>query len=355
MKRICIIVPTMLGGGMERSMSELANYFVQRGIEVHLVFFLEHDLFYYVHNDIKVHFPDFPYGTDVLSKFVFRLKMFFFQRKILKRIKPDAVLSVPQGYSDLTILASIGLGVPVFVSIRNNPLKKLPWYRFVLRKFLYPIAAGIVAQTDVAKKSLVRFNDNVKVIPNPVRNLMAYPKNIQAKVVLNVGRLVNGKNQKSLIEIFSKTNNEGWELWLVGEGPMKHYLESCISERGLESKVFLKGQVKNIDEILGQSDIFAFTSLSEGYPNSLLEAKAYPLPCISYNCVAGPSDIINDGYDGFLISVGDKQEYLTKLQKLMDDESMRNLFKERGIKTRETNRPEVLGEEYLNFLLSDFK
>src|SRR5690606_19998731 len=143
------------------------------------------------------------------------------------------------------------------------------------RKLLFPWAAGIVAQTEIARKYLQSYNKNVRVIPNSVKNLVKYPKLVDKNVILNIGRIEPGKNIIGLIEIFQKTDNEGWELWIVGDGTQRRELEILVKDLKIDDKVKFKGEIKNIDQIMGQADIFAFTSLSEGFPNSLLEAKCY--------------------------------------------------------------------------------
>lgn len=352
-KIICLVIPTFLVGGMERALSELANYFSMSGIQVHVVFLIRHQPFYDINKGIKLYFPDFKYGKSSVSKIIFRLRTIFFQRKIIRQISPDVVFSIPQGYNNLTILALLGSEIPVYVSVRNSPVKKISLLRRILRKVIYPFAAGIVAQTKVAQEILKSYNKNIKVIPNSVKSIKAYPKTVNKCVILNVGRLERGKNQMELIEIFSKIDNEGWELWFVGEGPMREELEKRINGLKLNDKVFLKGQLKNIDEIMGQTDIFAFTSLSEGFPNSLLEAKAYPLACIAFDCVAGPRDIIENNVDGFLVEVGDVQEYTNKLGLLMRDRQLRDKFKERGVITRRKHLIDKIGNEYLEFFFRD--
>ena len=63
----------------------------------------------------------------------------------------------------------------------------------------------------------------------------------------------------------------------------------------------------------------------------LIEAMSFGIPCVSFDCNYGPSDIIKDGEDGFLIKNGDEKDFAQKLQELMIDE---NLRKEMGEKAR---------------------
>src|SRR5690606_16691843 len=109
-------------------------------------------------------------------------------------------------------------------------------------------------------------------------------------IILNVGRLVSEKNQTELIEIFSQSNYENWILKIVGNGPLKLRLEKRTAELGLEQHVQIIEFTESIDEYFSEADIFAFTSISEGFPNALAEAMAHGIACISFDCPTGPSD-----------------------------------------------------------------
>jgi glycosyltransferase involved in cell wall biosynthesis len=67
-----------------------------------------------------------------------------------------------------------------------------------------------------------------------------------------------------------------------------------------KDKVFLEGEQKEIDPWYHRAKLFAFTSSSEGYPNVVGEALSAGLPVVAYDCIAGPSDMIDDGKTGIL-------------------------------------------------------
>ena len=58
------------------------------------------------------------------------------------------------------------------------------------------------------------------------------------------------------------------------------------------------GAVDDVDKWLARASIFAFSSISEGFPNALIEAMAAGLPCVSFDCDAGPRDIIKNKING---------------------------------------------------------
>ncbi len=349
-KKICLVIPTFVGGGMERVMSELANYFNSKGHEIHILFLVRHKPFYKIEEGIKYYFPKGIYKKDTSFRPFYWIGILGYLRKQIKKINPDVVFSIPQDYSNLSIIALIGTGIPVYISDRNSPNLKISFVMNIFRKICYPFAKGIIAQTSYAKQVMLERgikNKNIIVIPNPIKNISNYPKDLSTKkVILNIGRLVFEKNQKELIDIFSEINDSNWELHIIGDGPLKRELNEQILSLGMQNYIKILKPVANVDIAMAQSEIFAFTSIYEGFPN---EAMAYPLACISYNCIAGPSDIIENGVNGILVDIKDHQEYINKLKKLMNSAALRENLTESSVLNREKFSLEKIGERYLDF------
>lgn len=357
-KKIGFIIPTLTGGGMERVVSELANFFSNQGHEVHVVFLVKHEIFYVLNHNIKIYFPHYELNPNFLSRLCFRPKAVLYIRKHINNIKPDTVFSMPQGYNNLSILALLGLGIPIYVSDRSSPLKNIGFINSTLRKLLYPIADGIIAQTTKAKEILLKSgikNNNIIVIPNPLKKINSYNGSIRKikNRIISTGRLVPEKNFKELIEIFHQTNIPDWELYILGEGPLRNDLDNFIKKLNLEESVFLPGTTSDIDNELGKAEIFAFTSISEGFPNSLSEAMAFPLACISYDCIAGPSDLIQNNVNGILIEKGNIVSFTAELKRLMGNPKLRCSLKENSIHGRIKYNINKIGQQYLDFILGE--
>ena len=217
--------------------------------------------------------------------------------------------------------------IKVTISERSNPLIYKYGIRGQIRKILYRFANRLVVQTDFIKQYYSKYipKSKIQVINNPIKiiNNNDFKKE---KIILNVGRLDSNKNQKQLIKSFHRANNMNWKLILCGDGPFRVDLESLILKLKLTKNVLLKGNVKNVDDYYKKASIFAFSSLSEGFPNAVLEAMSYGCACISTNCVAGKNDMIIDNYNGFLIELGDNKSYDTQLNKLILDYNLRQKF-----------------------------
>lgn len=351
-RRLCLVIPSLVSGGMEKVISDLANYFSQKeDIETHLICLVKREKFFTLNNKVIFHEPVFVFNTD--RRVIDQFKTLFFIRKKLKEIKPESVLSFGETYNSFVILATLLLKCKVFVSDRSKPDKKWGLFHERLRRILYKRTFGIVSQTSFSEGFLIKETGqkNIKVIPNPI-DITRFPLLPRENIILSVGRLIPTKNFSLLIEIFSKVNTNDFTLWIVGEGPLRSELEKRAIELNVSDKVILWGNQKNVEWYYSKAKIFAFTSISEGFPNAILEAMAAGLPAISFDCVAGPSDLIEDNVTGFLIPANKTDHYQEKLQKLIDEEELRNTF---GTNARNKSLEfdiSVIGDRYLNFLLS---
>lgn len=327
MIHICFVIHSLQPGGMERVFSILLNDFVSReGVKVDLILYgIKRDIFYNINPSIQVHLPGFPF--DPSRRGLSTFKTIFFLRKKIKAINPDAVLSFGELWNNLVLLSTQGLKIPVFVSDRSQPDKPLSTLQQILRKFLYPKAYGIIAQTKKAKEvyQTIYKHNNLTVIGNPiVQEMPIYQKK---KEILMVARLIKSKHQNELIEIFASIQMRDWELTLVGDDHLKQnnklVWKKLAEDLGVGDRVNFEGMQKDVEKYYGRASIFAFTSSSEGFPNVIGEAMAAKLPVVAYDCIAGPSDLIENEKSGFLIPLHDKKMFAEKLTILMENEEMR--------------------------------
>ncbi|MBS4040186.1 MAG: glycosyltransferase [Flavobacteriales bacterium] len=335
-KKICLIIPSLQSGGMERVMSELVSYFCSKEeFEVHLVLYgLTREIFYPIPDNLIVHKPAFDF---VNSKRTWNtLKTLWFLRKKIKEIHPDTVLSFGELWNNFVLLATLGLSYPVFVSDRCQPDKSLGKLHNRLRNWLYPKASGVICQTEVAKTiySKMFHHTNLAVIGNPIRDIEPNTTFKKENIVLSVGRLIQSKHHDELIQIFSEIDAADWKLVIVGDEALKQKnkekLENLIKDLGIQNRVELAGERLDVENYYNKAKIFAFTSSSEGFPNVIGEAMSAALPVVAYDCVAGPSDLIYHEKTGFLIKLHDSSSFKEALEKLMKDESLRSSYGQQG-------------------------
>ena len=358
-KKIVFVIPSLHAGGMERVMSQLLHYISEKkNIQAHLIIYGKNrEIFYDIPESIIIHRPQFTFN-DQYRKFN-TLRTLRYLRNEIKTINPFSILSFGELWNNLVLIALMGLKYPVFISDRCKPDKKFRFFQNTLRKWLYPRATGMIAQTEKAKEIYQRanLNKNIVVIGNPIRYIKDKKDNTKENVVISVGRLISTKHFDRLIDVFARINKPDWKLIIVGGDAIKQKnsitLQYQINQSGLQNKVFLEGNQKDIESYLLRSKIFAFNSSSEGFPNVIGEAMSAGLPVVAYDCVAGPSDMIEDGKNGYLIPLFDDVMFEEKLRYLMENEEVRVHM---GAYARESIRKfsvENIGEDYYKFLLNE--
>lgn len=354
--KICLAIPSLQAGGMERVMSEIAwNFSKRKNVELHLIMFgRNRDIFYNIPDNIIIHKPEFIF--DDKHRTLSTLKTIFFIRKEIKKINPDRILSFGEIWNSFVLLSLFGTKYKVYISDRCRPNKSFGRFHDFLRKKLYSKAEGVIAQTNKAKEiySQQFHNENIVVIGNPIREINNHRNIERENIVVSVGRLIDTKNFDQLIDIFKNIDNKDWRLIIVGGDALKQNnslkLQRQIEDLNLNDRVILAGTQKDVESYLFRSKIFAFTSSSEGFPNVIGEAMSAGLPVIAYDCIAGPSDMINDGNNGYLIPLYDKKIFCERLDYLINSNDIivqMGKNAENSIKQFSTQN---ICEEYFNFI-----
>jgi glycosyltransferase involved in cell wall biosynthesis len=356
-KRICLVIPSLYAGGMERVMSELAGCFCENpNIDVHIILYgINPETFYKLPEQINIH----KHALQFDSRFRFWtiIKTMIYLRGEIKKIKPDSVLSFGEYWNSFVLLSLFGTKFPLYVSDRSQPDKSLGRFHDRLRKWLYPKTAGVILQTEKAKyiyqKNIKKLN--IKVIGNPIREILSQTDIQKQNQVLMVSRLIKSKHHDHLIKIFASINKKDWKLVLVGNDHLKQSnmesLKQLASDCGVADRVVFAGTQSDVEKYYLSSKIFAFTSSSEGFPNAIGEAMSAGLPVVAYDCIAGPSEMISDGENGYLVPVFDDIMFQEKLHKLMMDEALRKSMGENAKKSIRKFSVELIGKQFIDFIL----
>ena len=143
------------------------------------------------------------------------------------------------------------------------------------------------------------------------------------KALITVGRLIERKGIDMLAGMAPRLlkKHKDWKWYVLGDGELRGLLEETVAKYGLEKQLILTGNVTNVEAYLKKSSIYVMTSRIEGLPMCLLEAAGCDLPCVSFDIPTGPSEIIEQGKNGFLISAFDVEKMEETLDRLMEEDA----------------------------------
>jgi glycosyltransferase involved in cell wall biosynthesis len=240
----------------------------------------------------------------------------------------------------ISILACKLYAIPIIVSEHNNhTYKNHPfWLSKIAWRYIYPMANLVTVLTQYDLEYFQRLGAKTFVMPNPCTfDPVLDGHSDRSKTIVAVGNLDRyyQKGFDNLIPIVSKVLEEypEWDLKIIGAGNRgKRIIEEQIEKTGFADKIKMLGERKDVDLILRESSILILPSRMEGLPMVLLEAMSQGIAVIAYDCVTGPSEIIDDGIDGLLIENQNIKAMQTGLRKLISDDTFRKTLATQGVK-----------------------
>ncbi|MGU5659486.1 glycosyltransferase family 4 protein [Aeromonas veronii] len=352
MKKILIYINSMQpAGGIERVVSTLAN---ELCYDYHIDILVKDEprSFYVLNDRVNINTINVHLKLDMTSRVKRACSLFF--SLFLSIIKLRSYFSqhsydyiyVTTPLSFLECLFTFRVSNKIIASEHGARDNYNRIYKLI--KYAYKLAKVYVLPTTEDYRYYLSKGFPASYIPH-LRPTLPYIKtNVGQKFVINIGRFTADKRQSLLVSMWSRIisgNPElnDWVLLLVGQGELKKEIEDLINELELSESVKLILPQQNIQDLYTRASIFALTSSSEGFGMVLLEALSFGLPVISFDCPAGPRDIIEDGKDGFLIKNDNVALYESKLRELMLNESYRQSMSESNfIKGQTWNDSEIL-------------
>ena len=331
MKKIMLIVPSLIKGGAERVVSvlskELSKYY-----EVYVIIY---------HNPVEYEIGGKLINLETPSgSFLRKIKNTFCRvvklKRLIRKISPDFIVSFMGNLQPILTFE------PVVVSIHNNP-DFFPLYRKFLLKTIYKlpnVKKIITVSTGIEKKLNNDYRlKNTKTIYNPLnldyiaKELLA-PKPFEFDYILAMGRPSRQKGFDILIRSFAKSDLKNRiKLVILGEGKERNNLEELITELELKNRVLLYGKVDNPFIYMKYAKFFVLSSRYEGFVMVLLEALACDTPVVAANCETGTSEIIENGKNGLLVPIEDEEALKLAMEKIFYD---KELYKKIKANTRES-------------------
>lgn len=265
---------------------------------------------------------------DTRSRAAFTLRL----STVLSQLRPAAMLTYPFGQHVLTSAAARMAGCTRMGVHAGNPPPKPGEPRRALW-------AGIVSASAVLDSSIwfcsytveTAFKSLGVLLPRRSRTIWngcdvqalnqrarSVERATKRPVIGMIARLNQIKDHSTLIRAMASLKNRGTdaELWLVGDGEMRGALESLARQLGIAEQVKFLGERGNIPELLGQMDLFAFsTTTNEGFGIALIEAMAAGVPVVASD-VPACREVIGDA--GLLVPPGDSELMANGLHGLLN-------------------------------------
>lgn len=301
-QRVAIMVGRLSDGGMERVAAQLSVMLSDFGFDVYILTGVFDEKRSYKHKGRIITFPyTFFDGSGNLVK---EISLLLYNVYLLTNFKkkyrinftisfgPEMnLLNMFSGRKDKKILT-----IHSCLSMRKD-FGGLYYYKALFR--IYNHSYKVIAVSKWCRQDLIEHygvrENKIKIIYNPISAKIKYGDMTKKEnIVLVVGRLHDVKQQWHIIRAFKNVLNEVADAKLViaGIGENRRYLGELSRKMKIEERISFKGFVNDIEEMYCQAKIVAFSSSSEAFPCSVIEAISNGVPVIAADCPGGIREII---------------------------------------------------------------
>lgn len=363
MKRIVFHLNCLERGGAERVVANLSGQFAAHGYEVAIATEWQGEDEYEIDTRVRrvhVGLSSRQEKHNRIRKFLDRI---FNLRRFLKKADPDIVIAFARKANYRALTATIGMKLPVLISVRINPVG---YYDFLSDRIQIPLlfrrAAGCVFQTPDQRDFFPEYvRRKSRIILNPVNdhfigNEIPEISQKRQKVVVHSGRLVDFKNQCMLVRAFEQVHRKHPDYVLKIYGPdsfdgTKQKLEQLIDQLDAHAYVHLMGSSSTLEKDMVYAAVAAYSSDYEGMPNVVLEAMALGLPVVSTDCPpGGPRMVITPEENGLLVPVGDEHALAAAVNRLIEDRDFAEKLGKNAVQIGKRASSEKIFEEWRSYI-----
>lgn len=319
MKNICFLIGNLnSSGGTERVTSLIASALVQRHYNILILSLVDgSNPFFYLDKHIQTH-TLYPKKLSFKKNFVGTVWKL---RQFIKHHNVDTLVVVDSISCLFTIPASIGLDIKHlcwehFNFKNNNGLRLRDISRVWAARYCDYVVTLTERDKSLWQQGLNKIKANIIAIPNPTayENIEHTPR-LEYKVVLALGHLTQVKGFDLLIQAWSQVcrDNNDWTLCLLGSGEEEEALKNQAKSLGIMDRINFVAATKNVEQYYRACAFYCLSSRFEGFPMVLLEAQAFGLPIISFDCETGPSEVVVDNINGWLVENGNVEALSERL------------------------------------------
>lgn len=322
MKKVCFLIGNIgSSGGTERVTSLIANGLSQQHEIYVLSLFASEQPFFPLEKNIQL-FSLFAEKKSMKLMYfsaVLKIRQFMLEHQIDSLIVVDTISTI------FTIPALIGLKTKHicwehFNFLNNNGSRLRDFSRQLAVKYCDVVVTLTQRDQQLWQQNLSRIRAKMIAIsnPSPYENQQHQPSQ-EAKIVLVIGRLCAVKGFDLLLQAWASVSQQhpDWQLKIVGGGEEEQALKDLAAQLQLQHSVDFVGRSNDVASYYRQGSIFCLSSRYEGLPMTLLEAQAFALPIVAFDCETGPAELITVGKNGFLAEKENVADLAKQLSRMM--------------------------------------
>ncbi len=332
-KKILLLCSRLdMPGGIERSVVNIANLLQANGHNVTvLVLDQTPNLFYPLNPEIQLESLSLTFGITnegiTITRKISFLKDIKKLRTRLRIIKPELIISTEYQFTIAAYFAKKGLKIDLYSreAFHFNGLQKNQFWQTLIR-WIYPRLNGVICLNEDEAALYKKIGCNTKVIPNYIAG-NKLPSTTRKKLLLTVGRLswIKGADLIPVIaeEVFQRFPD--WQWLVIGDGQEEEHLHKELERRKLQDNIQIRVPASyELENVYKEASVYILTSRFEGFPNVLLEAMSFGLPCIAFDCPTGPRHIIHHNVDGILVANENGELMAKAIIRLIREENKRD-------------------------------
>ena len=321
-KKLILFMPSFEGGGVEKNLFLIANFFIKKIDKISIITVSKK---YKNRFNKKISFisPKYFFWDNFNRPIKYIICLYLLLLEYLK--SKNLIVFCFQGNVLCIIFCKI-LNIKIIIRPNSSPsgwstnFIKKKVFSYTLKLSDKVIVNSIKFQNELKNNFKIKseciynplnYKEIKKLSNKKVNHLFFTKKHIK---IINVGRLVEQKNQITLLKAINHIKTKiNLKLLIIGEGENKKKLYKYVRDNKLNKIVKLKDYTKNPYPYIRSSDLFILSSLFEGLPNVVLEAIALNCFVISSNCPTGPSEILDNGKGGLLYKMKDYKDLANKI------------------------------------------
>lgn len=358
-RKILFLIESMAGGGAEKVLTTLVNHIDHKKYDVTICSVVNTgDFRNNIPNNVTYSYiiPDPNSCTSLWSRICYIVKY-----KLVYKWLPLSVvyrLWIPKG-NDTEVAWVEGFATKLLAHSSSNThkiawvhcnLQDNHWTSGIYRSSAeeahcyeaFKLIVGVSTSATNAIKKLYGSKSDVLTIYNPIDSneimklsrqpIYSPQKNDKTIRICSIGRFVPIKAFDRLLRITRQLIIDGHdiELWLMGDGPLRHEYEQYISDNNLQNSVTLWGFQQNPYPYLAVSDIFVCSSISEGYSTAVTEALILGKPIITTDC-SGMSELLGANEYG-LITENNEKALLHGIKSVINDKKLLDYYSQQASK-----------------------